>query len=85
MNPAEELERRGIERLRAETDSIYARRAHPAEFRQVHGAGIRFERYLRVVFDPANAIGGVDNLTDGFGIEQRRRSTPKKDCPDALA
>jgi len=36
------------------------------------------------VFDPANAIGGVDNLTDGFGIEQRRRSTPKKDCPDAL-
>ena len=84
VDAPEELQRRRVERLRAEADSIHARRAHPREFREVHGAGIRLERYFRVVFDSANAIGSVDNCADRFRIEQRRRSASKKDRLDAL-
>src|SRR5260370_24406331 len=85
MKAAEKFERRGIERLRAETDSIHARRAHPDEVREVHGAGIRLERYFRIVFDSANAIGSVYYFTDGFWIEQRSRAASKKNRPHTLA
>src|ERR1700679_234071 len=82
---AEKLERLRIERLRTETDSIHARRAHPREFREIDGAGIRFEGYLGVRFDSANPIRGVNYRADGFGIEQRRRSAPGDARADAFA
>ena len=85
VDAAEKLERRSIERLRAEADSIHAGGAHPGEFREIHRARIRLERYLRVIFDSASPSGGVDNFADGFWIEQRRRPAAKKDRPDALA
>ena len=51
MNAAEELENRGIERLRAEADAVHARRAHPDEFRYIDGARIRLEGDFRVVLE----------------------------------
>src|SRR5580698_5927158 len=85
VDAAEKLERRRIERLRTETDSIHARRAHSAKFREIDSAGIRFERYLGVRFDSANSIRRVNDRADGFGIEQRRRSAAEEDRADTFA
>jgi len=64
MNPTEELERRGIERLRTETYPIHSRRTHPGEFCSVHRARIGFEGYFGIGVDSAKTVSRVDNLSD---------------------
>ena len=85
VNPAQEFQDRRLERLRAEADSIHAGASKAPQFREVDRTRIRFERNFRVALDSKPAIGGFDQRSDRFGLEQRGRAAAEENRPDRLA
>src|SRR5260370_22552647 len=84
MNPPEEFENSRLERLRAETQAIYARRPHSSQLRITDRAWICFERDLAVALHAKDPVRRVDHVSDRARLQERRCSTTKQNRLDVV-
>src|ERR1700722_9182559 len=79
MYSPEEFQYRGIERLRAEADSIDARRSHSGQLHRVHRSRIGLQRDLGVRFESKAPLRRLEYAANRLRRKQRRRAATEED------